>query len=181
MEDSEILLLLNKRDETAVAALVERFGGLCRSVMGNILRDRRDVEECLNSVLMRLWSSIPPARPKDLAAYTAKAARNEALMRLRRNGAALEDSKLPLDELELFLPASESAEDGIALRELIELFLKKQSEERRRIFILRYWFFEPVEAIAEKCGVSQSKVTSLLFRTRNSLRKYLESEGWFDE
>ena len=65
-------------------------------------------------------------------------------------------------------------------RELLR-FLKEQSPERRTVFLRRYWLFEPVADIAKKCGMSESKVTSLLFRTRNSLRNYLEKEGFFNE
>ena len=72
MEDSEILALLNKRDETGAAALLEKYGGLCRSLISRLLKDERDIEEALNSVMMRLWSSIPPAEPKNLMACVAQ-------------------------------------------------------------------------------------------------------------
>lgn len=64
MKDSEIIALLNNRDEAAVEALKDRFGGLCFSLASNILADRRDAEECVSSVLFKLWSSIPPGRSK---------------------------------------------------------------------------------------------------------------------
>ncbi len=177
MNDEGIISLLNKRDESAVAALMDKYGALCRSLIGHILRDRRDVEECANNVLLRLWASIPPASPRDLKAYVAKTARNEALMRVRSNRAKGLDSQIPLDELELFLPGSENTEEAAELKDLIERFLKSQSRERRGVFIRRYWLFEPVDEIARALGMSESKVKSLLFRTRNALREYLEKEG----
>lgn len=178
MEDSEILELLNNRDENAVAALFERYGGLCRSLIGNILADPRDIEECVNGVMFRLWSSIPPAKPADLTAYTAKAARNEALMRLR-SLKAKQGLELPLGELELVLPAPDTEAAGAELRELVSRFLKAQPKLRRGIFIRRYWYFDPIKDIASAYSVSESKVTSLLFRMRNQLRSYLEKEGCF--
>ena len=181
MDDSELIALFNRRDENAVAALMDKYGGLCRSLIGNILRDRRDVEECVNNVLFGIWSSIPPASPNDLKAYVAKAARNEALMRIRSNRAARIEHQVPFEEMELFLPSAHDDAGAIELRELIERFLKEQSPERRTVFLRRYWLFEPVADIAKKCGMSESKVTSLLFRTRNSLRNYLEKEGFFNE
>ena len=179
MNDSDLLALFNKRDENAIAGLIEKYGGLCRSLIGNILRDRRDVDECLNSVWFRIWSSIPPASPKDLKAYAAKAARNEALMRVRSNRARGLDSQIPLEEIGLFLPGSQNTEEAAELRDLIERFLKEQSAQRRIVFLRRYWAFETEAEIARALGMSQSKVKSLLFRTRNDLRQYLEKEGRF--
>ena len=76
MDDSSIVALLESRDESAIPALMEKYGGLTRSLTGRILRDSRDAEECASDVFLRLWMSIPPAKPKNLAAYTAKTARN---------------------------------------------------------------------------------------------------------
>lgn len=180
MNDSELIALLNKRDESALTALMDKYGALCRSLIGNILRDRRDVEECLNNMLFNIWASIPPASPKDLKAYAAKAARNEALMRVRANKARRLQNEIPLDELELFLPGSGSASEAAELKDLIERFLNELSRERRVVFIRRYWLFESVDEIARSLDMSESKVKSLLFRTRNALREYLEKEGRFD-
>lgn len=181
MDDSELIALFNERDERAVAALMDKYGALCRGLIGNILHDKRDVEECVNSVFFGIWSSIPPASPSDLKAYVAKAARNEALMRIRSNRAARVDCQIPFDEMELFLPPAHNEGEAMELKELIERFLKAQSAERRKVFIRRYWLFESVTEISETLGMSAGKVTSLLFRTRNSLREYLEKEGFFNE
>ena len=159
---------------------MEKYGGLCRSLISNVLEDRRDAEECLNSVFMRMWTSIPPAAPKDLKAYIAKAARNEALMKLRSNKAARIGSEAPLEEMALFLPAGDEAE-GRELADCIGEFLKDQPKANRTAFIRRYWFFDPVKDIAARYGMSEKKVSQLLFRTRNALRKHLEKEGYFHD
>lgn len=181
MDDSSIVALLEGRDESAISALMEKYGGLTRSLTGRILRDSRDAEECASDVFLRLWMSIPPAKPKNLAAYTAKTARNEALMRLRRNRSAGIQNELPLDEAALFLPGVETQAEANELAESISRFLENESRDRRICFIKRYWFFMSVDEIARETGMTQSKVKSLLFRTRNALRKYLEKEGYLYE
>ncbi|MBR3381527.1 MAG: sigma-70 family RNA polymerase sigma factor [Clostridia bacterium] len=177
MEDSEILGLLNRRDERAAELLFEKYGGLCRSIISNVLEDPRDVEECLNGVMFRLWSAIPPAQPGDLKAYAAKAARNEALMRARTLKPK-QGLEIPLSEIESTLPAPEA--DSLGTAELISRFLKKQPPYKRDMFIRRYWYFYPIKDIAGEFSVSESKVTSLLFRMRDQLRTYLIKEGIFD-
>lgn len=181
MEDFRIVALLEKRDESAIPALQEKYGGLLRSLTGRILPDSRDAEECVNDVFLRLWLSIPPAKPENLAAYTAKTARNLALSRLRKNKSRGAGSELPLDEAALFLPGVETEAEGRELAREISRFLSEQSYERRVCFIKRYWLFERVEDIAKELGMTNSKVASLLFRTRNALRRRLEKEGYLYE
>ena len=72
MDDSELIALFNRRDENAVAALMDKYGGLCRSLIGNILRDRRDVEECVNNDPGQWYGSVYVIdRPNDTAAINA--------------------------------------------------------------------------------------------------------------
>ena len=180
MEDLEIISMLNRRDEAAVTALLDKYGGLCRSISTHILRDERDIEENVNGVVMRLWSSIPPAQPQNLAAYVAKTARNEALMRLRKDRSAAKSTVfLPLEEIESVFTslntAAESAEAG-ELTLAVNRFLKTVSAEKRHVFLRRYWFFDSIGEIAENLGISESKVKSILFRMRNELRKFLVKE-----
>ena len=174
MEDNALTAMLFNRDENAVAELSAKYGGLCRSLLSNILKDKRDVEECLNGVYLKLWNSIPPARPDNLKAYTAKAARNEALSLLRKNSG--ETVPVPFEELENVLPSVGTEAESLALRDAIQSFLRGLPKEKRVVFLRRYWYFESIEKIALSCGMSQSKVTSMLFRTRNELRAYLERE-----
>ena len=58
-------------------------------------------------------------------------------------------------------------------------FLRDQSQENRTIFIRRYWYLKSISEIGDQLGISESKVKSSLFRTRNKLKIYLEKEGIF--
>ena len=60
---------------------------------------------------------------------------------------------------------------------LISSFLKKQKKESRIIFVRRYYYSDSIKQIAERFGISESKVKSSLFRIRNGLKVYLEREG----
>lgn len=180
MDDREIIALLNSRDERAVEALMSRFGGLCRTLIGNILRDERDVEECVSSVFMRLWSSIPPAEPANLTAYVAKAARNEALMRYRANKSRRLSELKPIEELNGFLPPAEDEVTAIELRRVFNAFLAGLPAHKRKVFVRRYWYFDSISDIAKSFGMTESKVTSMLFRLRSQLGDQLKKEGLID-
>lgn len=176
MDDRELIALLNQRNENAIHAVSQKYGGLCRSLISNILTDRRDAEECLNSVYMKIWRSIPPAEPHDLKAYVAKAARNEALSMLRSLNRQPYIGDIEADELASFLPPVGSEAEAKELAEAISRFLKAQPKQRRAVFIRRYWYFDSIDAVAARFGMSRSKTTSLLYRMRNELKNALMSE-----
>ncbi len=175
MDDSRLIALLNQRNELALEAVSQKYGALCRGILNNVLRDRRDVEECLNSVYMSIWQSIPPAEPRDFKAYIAKTARNEALMRVRSLSRMPCEQELK-EELVSFMPPVENEAEAEETARAISRFLNAQPKEKRVVFMRRYWYFDSINDIAEACGMSRSKVTSMLFRMRNELLSDLKRE-----
>ena len=88
---------------------------------------------------------------------------------------------LLLDELEECVSGSHDVELQAQRNELIAAmhrFLDSLPDTERRIFLLRYWYLEPIQSIASQYGFSQSKVASMLHRVRGKLRKQLEKEGY---
>ena len=57
-------------------------------------------------------------------------------------------------------------------------FLTGLPETERNVFLSRYWYMDSIDTIVKITGFSQSKVTSMLHRTRNKLRKRLSEEGY---
>ena len=53
-----------------------------------------------------------------------------------------------------------------------------QPQEKRELFIRRYWYLDSISALAESFGFSESKVKVTLSRLRAQLKKHLESEGY---
>ncbi len=183
-KDEEIIALFFSRAEEAIAHAQEAYGALCQSVIQRILPDQRDVEECVNDTYLRIWNAIPPERPGSLRAYMARIARNLALDRYSYNSAARRSTALTeaFGELEPWLPAyvgdPVSAAENQHLQQVLNAFLRAQSSEARRFFLRRYWYGENSREIAESCQVSEAKVRTTLFRTRERLRGTLEKEGF---
>lgn len=182
MEDQRIIELYWAREEEAIRATSDKYGRLCRAIVGSILASPEDGEECVNDTWLGLWNAIPPQRPSRLAAYVGRVARNLALKRYdyvtaqRRNPEAVHS----LEELGECVCGHESVETELENRRIeraIEDFLWGQEEEKRNVFLLRYWYFASIEEICGRTGFSESKVKSMLSRTRQKLRKYLEQEG----
>lgn len=59
----------------------------------------------------------------------------------------------------------------------VNRLLDTLGDEERNIFLRRYWFLDSTADIAARYGISQSKVSTTLHRTRKKLRAALEQEG----
>lgn len=71
----------------------------------------------------------------------------------------------------------EQVTDEMVLTEAIDRFLRAQPRIDRNMFIGRYWHLYSITELAKAYNMSESKVTSMLFRMRNKLKIHLEKEG----
>lgn len=181
--DGQIIDLYFARSEEAIAKTATRYGGYCKTIANSILGSSADTEECVNDTWLKVWESIPPARPTSLKAYIGKIARNLAIHRYEKERAAKRgggEVPLILSELEECVPSSASAEDRVsqtALTDVLNRFLSKQSRQNRIVFLRRYWYNASVAEIAKDMGLSESAVKSILHRLRTRLKLALEKEG----
>lgn len=185
MEDKNIIELFQSRSEEALFACENKFGAYCRTVAGNILRDAEDAKECVNDAFLAVWNLIPPNSPENLKAFAGRITRNIAMSRLRKKLAQKRgcgEAEIALSEFDECIPEKGSVEKEIESREItaaIEKFLYSNPEEKRNIFIRRYWYMFSVSEIAESYGMTEAKVKSILFRMRKELKNKLEKEGFF--
>ena len=183
MEDAELIEMFWQRDERGIAELQQTYGSQCARVAGNILSDPEDVRECLNDAYLALWNRIPPERPDVLPAYLLKIVHNLSLKRYhylhreKRN----KNAEIPMTELEGVLCTRETAEDHVEASELsacLAAFIRGLPEEKRQLFIRRYWYQDSIEAISRTLHLSESNVKTTLFRLRQQLRLFLQKEGY---
>ena len=182
MEDREIIGLYLARNEAALTETAKKYGRMVRSVAYGILKNEADSEECENDTYLSAWGSIPPQRPTSLGAYLGRIARNAALGRLEYYAAEKRSRVLetPLDELGDIAsgsPTPEAELEQAELSRLIDAYLRGKSRAKRVVFVRRYWYCDPIGKIAREQGYSESKVKSMLARTRKKLRAHLEKEG----
>lgn len=183
MNDKKIIECYQKRDETAISMTIEHYGKYCYLIAYNILGSREDAEEAVDDALVDIWNAIPPALPTSLKAYVARAVRNSAISIYRRNHAKKRngEAEVLLSELEECIPdpAGEADADSISLDSAISSFLAELSEDKRRIFVKRYFFGEELDKLASSEGISEKRLSVILFRLRAKLKKHLEKEELF--
>lgn len=180
MTDQKLIELFFTRSEEAVDALQAQYGAYCRAIAWQLLTDSRDVEECLSDCALAVWNAIPPTRPEHFKGWLGAIVRNRALAIGKQNGRRPDTVDETALELAACLPQADDAQDRVEASELgraISDFLWKQKPEVRTAFLRRYWYSQSVEQAANHMGWSVSKTKSVLFRTRNRLRDYLNKEG----
>ena len=179
MTDEMIVELYWKRDEQAIRETQAVYGTYIHYVAYAILRDESDAEEITNDTYLKAWNSIPPQRPKPLKAFLGRIARQLSINRAEYNRAKKRgggEYTLVLDELAECVSGSEDLAESVALQNALNGFLRSLKPEPRRVFILRYWHMRSVEELSTELGMSESRVKSMLMRTRKSLKKYLVQE-----
>ena len=181
IDDIRIIELYFERNEQAIKETDIKYGKLCHKLSYNVLNNRQDSEECVNTTYLEVWNRSPPTRPAKFKAYISIIVRDISIDKLRHLTAKKRsaDMVMALDELADVLPDERYApgRNDEEIGKSISIFLYKQKEEIRRVFLLKYFYFESNIAIAERCGFTERKVTNMLARTRNKLKKYLIEEG----
>ena len=182
MEDQGIIALFSARSEEAILLAAEKYGAYCGQIIRRVLGDGRDAEECLSDTWLGAWNAMPPQKPVRLPPFLGRIARNTALDRYDYNRAQRRDGgfEAVLEELADCVGGTPLEEDFDFRRlgESISVFLDGVSPAARLAFLRRYWYCEGVAEIATGMGFSQSKVKSLLHRTRKGLREHLRKEGY---
>ena len=184
MEDSKIIDLFFERSEQAIEELDSKYGPAVKKTAANILKDRLDVEECVNDTYLNTWNSIPPHVPDPLAAYVCRIARNLAVNRYHANHAEKRNGNfdLVLDEMEECIPSGVNVETEYEARELssaINCFLSTLDRKDRFLFVRRYWYADSVADLAAVTNGNANRISVRLFRLREKLRNSLMKEGFF--
>lgn len=183
-DDEQIISLYFSRDMRAVSETEKKYSAYLLKTAKNILRDGRDAEEAVSDVFARVWNSVPPDRPAHFGAYLSKAVRRAAIDRVRKNTAekrAADTCAVSLEELAECIPSGSDPAKETEMNELagfMDRFASTLSEEKRSVFMMRYFYFYSLKEISEATGFSVPKLKSMLMRLREDLKQKLITEGY---
>lgn len=185
MVDEKIVELYWKRDESAIQETSQKYEKYLTVIAYNILNDIEYSHESVNDTYLKAWNTMPPEKPNILKLYLAKITRQISIdvlrthTRKKRGGSQYEISLYELEECVTDNKEIHQAVELKLLTKLINEFLYSLPELSRNIFVCRYYFFDSIKTISAYFSISETKVKSTLYRTRLSLKKHLESEGFF--
>ena len=165
-------------EQKAADLLVERYGdGLTRYINGYI-RDIQEAEDLMIEAFSQLFAKERPIEGAgSFQAYLYKTARHLALRHKQKHRLVF----LRLDELD-FEPRSDSLIDidllrGERDRQLYDALEKLKAEYREALYLV---YFEDMSYrdAATVMNKSESQITKLVYRGKQSLKEILEQEGF---
>ena len=182
-EDQSLLLAIKNGNEKAFDTLFRKYYPmLC--AYGNKFVELEDAEECVNDTYLNAWNSMPTHWPKQLETFLGKITRNLSFNKYKHDHAEKRGSgeiTLVLDELTDCVSDTDNVEQVLDHQELIKAissFVRSLSENKRNLFVRRYWYADSVSAIANDTGMLQGTVSKTLERTRKQLKAYLTERGF---
>ena len=136
------------------------------------------------------FGSCGPVKPEagtfernPVSAFFGRITRNLAFDRyrsrsaLKRGGA---ETALVLEELRDCVSGKEDPEQRLDEKELmadLNAFLRRLPPDKRRLFLRRYFYAEPISETAKLFGMKENQVAVTLHRLRKQLREYLLERG----
>ncbi|MBE5861663.1 MAG: RNA polymerase sigma factor [Lachnospiraceae bacterium] len=184
MEDQRIVDLYWERNESAIPETAAKYGKYLQRISYQILSNAEDAEECVNDTYQDAWQSMPPHRPSVLSTFLGKMTRRISIDLWRKRSAEKRGSgvaALALEELEECVSGTGDVESEAIRHELqrkLNAFLLGLPQVDRQVFLCRYWYMDSISDIAKQFSYSESKIKSMLHRTRKKLRALLEKEGY---
>ena len=180
MDDKKLVRQLEKKDETALIALIERYSAYVSTIVRNIVNGAlysSDIEEITADVFIRLWNCSGKLRVENLRSYIAAIARNLAIDRLR-----VMHYTVNLDEIE-FGDGSDiefETEHSMLAYELKRTI--NEMDSRNRELLLRfYYYYQQIPQIAAEMSMSEVACKTALHRARYKLKQKLIERGYDNE
>ena len=155
--------------------LLAEYAGMMAYVVGGILRDRQETEECLGEIRLKLAEEITSYDPRrgTEAAWLTAVCRNAALDRLRRLKRRRETAMPQEDILPDDAPGPEEQllrrERAAALKTALDTL----SREDVVLFYRKYYYLQPTARLAAELGTTERAVEGRLYRIRKKLQKQL--------
>ena len=181
MEDHQIVDLYWARQESAISESDHKYGRMLRSLSFSCLSSREDAEECVNDTYLDAWNAMPTERPTYLGAFLSKITRRISIDRFRHDHREKRGGLQNLtEELTDCIPDSSPTPfrelEDQRLRDVLNAFLSELPEEKRVLFVQRYFFGTSLSRIAAVMGKTEAWAKVTLHRVRLCLKERLERE-----
>ena len=157
MTDTELLDLLRQDRAAGTEALLTRYRPLLRYVIGGILAESGDGEDCLSEVCLVLWQKLDSFDPAkgSLSAWLTAVATGE--------------------------PVSPDTPEQALLRqeraERLKAALGGLRDRDPQLFYRRYYYLQPLSQIAAEMGMTERAAEGRLYRLRQRLRQELGGDA----
>lgn len=172
-DDNQLLFRIQSRDERALEALYDRYGGLLFALLLRMLGEREMAEEVLQDVFLTVWraSSVWDHQRGSVQAWLVAIARNRAIDQLRKRRA-------PSVPLTFDLPSTDERPDEVAVERAISAEVKESVSSLPDMYreVLEAVYFsgltqkEAAQALEIPYGTVKSRLRLAFERMARALR-----------
>ena len=180
--DAELIHAIARGDESALAALYDRYNSILLGLLLRILHSRVEAEDVLQEVFLQIWQRAANFDETRGRAFTwmVTLARSRAIDRLRslQSRQRADDTALRDAPPETTGDASDDVYHA-EQREIVRTALAEIPEEQRRTLLLAYFEGLTQSEIAERLNQPLGTVKTRMRSGMNKLRDLLgERMGW---
>jgi RNA polymerase sigma factor (sigma-70 family) len=165
-------------DTEAVAACVDRFGGLVWSLARRLLGRPSEAEDAVQEVFIELWKNASrfDASIASETTFVAMIARRRLIDRRRRNARRSDGEAVPIDDLPIEAPDQrgriEMQDEAATAVEALEQ-LKPEQRNVLQLAVCHGW---PHQLIADRLGLPLGTVKTHVRRGLIKVREELEAQ-----
>jgi RNA polymerase sigma-70 factor, ECF subfamily len=173
IEDAELLEAVAKQDQTAMAALFDKYSRLVYSIALRVLREPDLAEDVMQEVLLQVWRQPGGfvAQRGSLGAWLAVVARNRSIDVIRRRA-----HLTPLEELVLPEPRSlQRAVEEDHLMDQVRGAVETLPSEQQSPLHMAYFEGLTHTEISERTGTPLGTVKTRIRTALATVRKALEA------
>lgn len=165
-------------DQTAFAALVERYQGAVYNLCYRMLGGAAEAEDAAQDAFLRAWCQLHTfQRERKFSTWLLSIASHHCIDLLRRRRGI----SVPLDSVEIWATSTEPEPEASTLaaeaRETVRALLDTLPPKYRLVTVLRYFRDLSYLEIAAMTGLSESAVKTQLHRARKMLADTIRLKG----
>ena len=171
-DDADLLLLVKKGDEYAMASLFDRYSKVVYSVALRVLRDPASAEDVLQEIFMQIWRNPDGfiATRGSLGGWLAVVARNRSIDALRRKRPTEQ-----VDDMALSSPynLADEAERNSMMEKARSVIHKLPVEQRKTLemaFFDGLTHTEIAEMTGDPLGTVKTRIRSALTTLRKAFK-----------
>jgi RNA polymerase sigma factor (sigma-70 family) len=174
MTDEAVLSLVASSDETALAELYDRFGGIAYRVALRILRDEALAQDAVQEAFLAIWRSADRflAERAKASTWVLTLVHRRAVDLVRREARRRGE---PLDEVDE--PLVDDKTEHVFRRRVVQEALGQLPADQRQALELAYYGGYTQSELADRLQQPLGTVKSRMFSGLARLRELLEQAG----
>ena len=179
MKKENAIYMYIKENALDINKIIDDFSGYLYTIIQNAGNfQKEDIEEMISDTYLILWNNqYKLDLDKQLSSYLVGIVKNlikqkyPIFYKINENIEDYEDKLITNEKIDIVIENNEINRKIIAL-------LNKMKAEEKEIFYEFYFYSRKIKEIAIEYNISESKVKTKLYRTRNKIRKELLKGGY---